>query len=97
MAEADSGELYGNKLIRMLEIVWGDGYLSPGGPDEVGRVLAGLDLTGKSVLDIGSGAVNCFLRAGAHMVSFGGPGALSLSFWDMDPAICGFAGLCAAS
>jgi len=56
MAEADSGELYGNKLIRMLEIVWGDGYLSPGGPDEVGRVLAGLDLTGKSVLDIGSGA-----------------------------------------
>ena len=56
MAEADSGELYGNKLIRMLEIIWGDGYLSPGGPDEVGRVLAGLELTGKSVLDIGSGA-----------------------------------------
>ncbi|MGL6183364.1 MAG: methyltransferase domain-containing protein, partial [Aestuariivirga sp.] len=56
MAEADNGELYGNKLIRMLEIIWGDGYLSPGGPDEVGRVLDGLDLTDKSVLDIGSGA-----------------------------------------
>ncbi len=52
MAEASSGELYGNKLIRMLEIVWGDGYLSPGGPEEVGRVLAGLDLTGRSVLDM---------------------------------------------
>ncbi|MFO1122019.1 MAG: methyltransferase domain-containing protein [Hyphomicrobiales bacterium] len=56
MAHADSGELYGNKLIRMLEIVWGDGWLSPGGPDEVDRVVSGLDLAGKSIMDIGSGA-----------------------------------------
>ncbi|MCZ4353782.1 methyltransferase domain-containing protein [Roseovarius aestuarii] len=39
-----------------LEDLWGEGYLSPGGPDEVARVLDGLDLTGKRVLDIGCGA-----------------------------------------
>lgn len=39
----------------MLELVWGEGFLSPGGPDEVARVLDGIDLTGRSVLDIGCG------------------------------------------
>ncbi|MCB1377823.1 MAG: tRNA (adenine(22)-N(1))-methyltransferase TrmK [Alphaproteobacteria bacterium] len=56
MAHDVEGELYSSKLIRMLEIVWGDGYLSPGGPDEVDRVLAGLPMAGASVLDIGCGA-----------------------------------------
>lgn len=56
MTEAHDGELYSSKLIRMLEIVWGDGRLSPGGADEVNLVLEGLSLAGKSVLDIGSGA-----------------------------------------
>lgn len=53
---SDGDELYPGKLIRMLEIVWGDGWLSPGGPDEVDRVLEGLSLAGCAVLDIGSGA-----------------------------------------
>jgi ubiquinone/menaquinone biosynthesis C-methylase UbiE len=56
MTEAQDGELYSKKLIRMLEIVWGDGWLSPGGSEEVRLVLEGLSLEGKSVLDIGSGA-----------------------------------------
>lgn len=56
MTEAVDGELYSARLIRMLEIIWGEGYLSPGGPDEVNRVLDGLSLAGKAVLDIGSGA-----------------------------------------
>ena len=56
MTDAVSGELYGVKLIRMLEIVWGEGWLSPGGPEEVDRVVAGINLAGKSILDIGSGA-----------------------------------------
>ncbi|MFO1088583.1 MAG: methyltransferase domain-containing protein [Hyphomicrobiales bacterium] len=50
-----SGELYGGNLISMLEIVWGEGWLSPGGPDEVARLVEGVDLRGKSVLDIGCG------------------------------------------
>ncbi len=38
-----------------LELIWGDGFLSPGGPAEVSRVLGGKDITGCNVLDIGSG------------------------------------------
>lgn len=50
------GELYGDSLIAFLESMWGEGYLSPGGPAETGRLLEAIDLTGKTVLDIGSGA-----------------------------------------
>ena len=48
-----SDDLYDNAHIAFLEQMWGEGYLSPGGPEEVSRVLTGLDLTGKTVLDIG--------------------------------------------
>ena len=51
----EAGELYTGNLISMLEVVWGEGWLSPGGPEEVARVLDGIDLKGKSVLDIGCG------------------------------------------
>ena len=56
-------ELYNDRLIGMLGIVWGEGWLSPGGPDEVARLVDGVDLAGKSVLDIGSGTggVDCLL------------------------------------
>lgn len=47
---------YDDDAIRFLEALWGDGYLSPGGPEEVDRIVDGLDLTGKLVLDIGCGA-----------------------------------------
>jgi ubiquinone/menaquinone biosynthesis C-methylase UbiE len=47
---------YDEAAIRFLEVLWGEGYLSPGGPQEVDRVLAGLDLSGKRVLDLGCGA-----------------------------------------
>ncbi len=47
---------YDDAAIRFLEALWGEGYLSPGGPDEVDRVVAGLTLRGKTLLDIGCGA-----------------------------------------
>jgi len=54
---APDGEFeYDNKMISFLESVWGEGYLSPGGPDEVDRIVAGIDLRGKTVLDIGCGS-----------------------------------------
>lgn len=56
MSGQGDGELYPDRLIAMLERVWGDGWLSPGGPEEVARLLEGLDLAGMSVLDIGCGA-----------------------------------------
>jgi ubiquinone/menaquinone biosynthesis C-methylase UbiE len=47
---------YPTRMIAMLEAVWGEGFLSPGGAQEVARVLGNHDLRGKSVLDIGCGA-----------------------------------------
>jgi phosphoethanolamine N-methyltransferase len=35
--------------------MWGKGFLSPGGPEEVEDMLSGHTLSGRSVLDIGSG------------------------------------------
>jgi SAM-dependent methyltransferase len=39
-----------------LELIWGEGFLSPGGVAEVSRILGGRDIAGCDVLDIGSGA-----------------------------------------
>ena len=56
MMTSDNGESYHPKLIAILERIWGVGWLSPGGPEEVARLLDGLDIRGLSVLDIGCGA-----------------------------------------
>lgn len=54
--EAEGGALYHSRMISMLEAVWGEGFLSPGGPAEVARIVANQDLKGRSILDIGCGA-----------------------------------------
>lgn len=51
----DNEEHYTAEFIAMLEAVWGEGYLSPGGPDEVAAILAGHSVSGMDVLDIGCG------------------------------------------
>ncbi|WP_127112587.1 methyltransferase domain-containing protein [Shimia sediminis] len=48
--------LYDDSHIRFLEDMWGEGFLSPGGADEAALVVEGLDLSGKTVLDIGCGS-----------------------------------------
>ena len=35
---------YDDTAIRFLEALWGDGWLSPGGPEEVDRVLEGIEV-----------------------------------------------------
>ncbi|MGR3468304.1 MAG: methyltransferase domain-containing protein, partial [Shimia sp.] len=47
---------YPPSLIAFLTGLWGEGYLSPGGPEEVARIVEGVSLTDASCLDIGSGA-----------------------------------------
>ncbi|HNB27588.1 MAG TPA: methyltransferase domain-containing protein, partial [Alphaproteobacteria bacterium] len=46
---------YNTTMLDMLQIIWGDGYLSPGGPQAVREIMQGIDLGGKRVLDIGCG------------------------------------------
>ncbi len=58
-----SEELYPEPVIGFLELLWGRGWLSPGGPDELQRLLDGEDFRGKHILDIGCGAggIDCLL------------------------------------
>ena len=46
---------YPDHFTKRLHIVWGDGFLSPGGPEEVSEILSDVDLDSKTVLDIGFG------------------------------------------
>lgn len=46
---------YTDDFVAKLELLWGDGFLSPGGEAEVAMALAGVDLAGKDVLDVGCG------------------------------------------
>lgn len=46
---------YPDHFIERLHAVWGDGFLSPGGPEEVKEIVRDINLTGKTILDIGCG------------------------------------------
>jgi 2-polyprenyl-3-methyl-5-hydroxy-6-metoxy-1,4-benzoquinol methylase len=52
----DAEPEYDDVHMRFLELLWGDGYLSPGGPAEVDRVLEHVPVAGKDMLDIGCGS-----------------------------------------
>ena len=53
--DANHEDEYDDALIALLELVWGEGFLSPGGPEAVAAIVAGHDLTDRRVLDIGCG------------------------------------------
>jgi SAM-dependent methyltransferase len=61
VSDGSAGELepasvgYRADEVSRLEFIWGEGFMSPGGPAEVSRTLAGADLTGLDVLDFGCG------------------------------------------
>ena len=77
--------LYDTQLIAFLEEIWGDGFLSPGGADEVARVITGVDLTSRYVLDIGSGSGACgILLLRDH-------GAARVTGIDVEDPVCGAA------
>ncbi|MBI4883718.1 MAG: methyltransferase domain-containing protein [Actinobacteria bacterium] len=57
---------YDDKLVTLLEALWGEGYLSPGGNAETKLVLDGLDLRGKRVLDLGCGTGGCAMFIAAE-------------------------------
>ena len=71
MSITDEGH-YGPKQLNLLKIVWGEGFLSPGGTDEVDEIMKGIDASGKNVLDIGCGcggaAIHLIKNHGAKSV-----------------------------
>ncbi len=52
---------YTDDFAAALELMWGQGFMSPGGPEEVGLIVQGLDLQGKetSILDRVWAALPC--------------------------------------
>jgi len=46
---------YHDNMIKLLELIWGEGYMAPGGPGNVAKLLRGLETQGKRILDIGCG------------------------------------------
>lgn len=51
-ADADG---YAADEVALLEMLWGEGFLSPGGEAEVARILGGRDIAGREVIDVGCG------------------------------------------
>lgn len=74
--------LYDEGSITFLEELWGEGFLSPGGPEEVARVLEGIGLAGKSVLDIGCGAGGITVALAADY------GAARVAGIDVEAPVC---------
>jgi phosphoethanolamine N-methyltransferase len=46
---------YGDDMVALLQLIWDEGFMTPGGVGYIKTTLAGRDLSGKEVLDIGSG------------------------------------------
>ena len=73
MSTQDHHDEYGKTFVAGLEWMWGEGFLSPGGEEEVARIVAGAPIDGARVLDVGCGlgAVDILLveRFGAAHVT----------------------------
>ena len=71
MSITDEGH-YGPKQLNLLKTVWGEGFLSPGGSDEIDEILKGIDISNKAILDIGCGcggaAIHLIKKHGAKSV-----------------------------
>jgi ubiquinone/menaquinone biosynthesis C-methylase UbiE len=50
----DEGE-YHDAMIGMLELIWGEGFMAPGGAGNVARMVDGLELRDRLVVDVGCG------------------------------------------
>jgi 2-polyprenyl-3-methyl-5-hydroxy-6-metoxy-1,4-benzoquinol methylase len=73
---------YGEHDVAFLERLWGEGYLSPGGPEEVSRIVDGLHLAGATILDIGCGT------GGIAVSLVADHGAAKVVGIDVEAALC---------
>ncbi|MGA2707376.1 MAG: methyltransferase domain-containing protein [Steroidobacteraceae bacterium] len=72
---------YDEDMLTLLQIIWGDGFLSPGGAPELARLFEGCDIAGCSALDIGCGlgAIDALL-----VTDYGARSVIGI---DIDPAL----------
>jgi phosphoethanolamine N-methyltransferase len=72
MSDGATGS-YGEISVGQLETIWGEGFMSPGGPAEVARIIGSGGVAGADVLDIGSGtggaALTLAIEHGARSVT----------------------------
>ena len=69
---------YHDAMVTILELIWGDGFMAPGGKGNVDNLVEGLDVRNKSILDIGSGL------GGPAFVLAKGYGASVMDFFRFD-------------
>ena len=75
---------YHDAMITLLKLIWGEGFMAPGGKGNVEKIVGGLDLRDKRVLDIGCGV------GGPAFVLVGTYGA-NVVGTDLDPQLIEFA------
>jgi len=46
---------YNDAMTTMLELIWGDGFMAPGGDGNIANLVDGMDVRGLRILDIGCG------------------------------------------
>ncbi len=63
---------YNDAMTTMLELIWGVGFMAPGGEGNIANLVEGLDIRGRRILDIGCGiggpAFVLASKYGAHVV-----------------------------
>ena len=63
---------YDDALVTLLELIWGEGYMAPGGEGNIAKIAEGLDMRDKRVLDFGCGiggpALSLARNCGANIV-----------------------------
>ena len=59
--------------IETMEMVWGGGYMSPGGDVEVARIVAGLDLRGQRVPGLSCGLGGAIVVRASTRIGFRAP------------------------
>lgn len=55
MTQAPHASEYHDSMVAFLEWIWGRDFMAPGGEGNVDRMVKGIDLAGRRVLDIGCG------------------------------------------
>ena len=76
-----SDNKYDQRNIDTMEMIYGEGFLSPGGAEEVARIMQGLDLGKARILDVGCGL------GGAAIAMAGDLGASDVVGVDIDAGL----------